>query len=58
MIQWAIRIRELLARKIALQVTRGLAYLHLERTCHGNFTGFDLLFQLTDFDLWSQDKSL
>lgn len=50
MIQWAIRIREPLAQNIALQVTRGLAYLHSERTCHGNLTGFNLLFQLADFD--------
>ena len=56
MAEWGIRIRECLARKIALQVTQGLAYLHSEGVCHGNLTSSDLLFQLADFDAWSQEK--
>ena len=56
MTDWAIRIRESLARKIALQVTQGLAYLHSEGICHGNLTSSDVLFQLADFDSWSQEK--
>lgn len=35
---WHIRIREGLARKIAIQVTKGLAYLHSKGVCHGNPT--------------------
>lgn len=53
---WHIRIRERLARKIARQVTQGLAYLHSEGICHGNFTGSSVLFQLTNFDSWSVEK--
>ena len=53
---WGIRIRESLARKIALQVTQGLTYLHSEGICHGNLTSSDVLFQLTIFDAWSQEK--
>ena len=54
--QWSIRIRESLARKIALKVTQGLAYLHSRGICHGNLTSSDVLFQLADFDAWTQDK--
>lgn len=53
---WHIRIRERLARKIARQVTQGLAYLHSEGICHGNLTGSSVLFQLTNFDSWSVEK--
>ena len=56
MTEWGIRIRESVARKIALQVTQGLAYLHSEGICHGNLTSADVLFQLTNFDAWSQEK--
>ena len=56
MTEWYIRIRESLARKIALQVTQGLAYLHSEGICHGKLTSSDVLFQLADFDAWSQEK--
>lgn len=56
MTQWVIRIRESLARKIALQLTQGLAYFHSEGICHGNPTNRDILFQLTNFDAWSQEK--
>ena len=49
-------MRKSLARKIALQVTQGLAYLHSEGICHGNLTGSGVLFQLADFDAWSQEK--
>ena len=54
--EWNIRSRESLARRIALQLTQGLAYLHSEGICHGNLTSCDVLFQLTDFDSWSQEK--
>ncbi len=54
--KWVIGIRESLARKIALQLTQGLAYLHSEGICHGNLTHCDVLFQLTNFDAWSQEK--
>lgn len=53
---WHIRIRESLARKIARQVTQGLAYLHSEGVCHGNLTGSSVPFQLTNFDSWSVEK--
>ena len=53
---WLIRLREFLARKIALQVTQGLAYLHSEGICHGNLTSSDVLFQLTNIDSWSQEE--
>ncbi len=56
MTEWDIQIRESLARKIALQITQGLAYLHSEGICHGNLTSSDVLFQLADFDAWSQEK--
>lgn len=50
MTQWAIRIPESLAQKIALQLNQGLAYLHSEGIWHGNLTNRDVLFQLTNFD--------
>lgn len=53
---WHIRIRERLARKIARQVTQGLAYLHSEGICHGNLTASSVLFQLANFDSWSEEK--
>ena len=53
---WHIRIRESLARKIALQLTQGLAYLHSEGIFHGNLNSSDVLFQLADFDAWFQEK--
>ncbi len=56
MTEWDIRIWESLARKIALQVTQGLAYLHSDGICHANLTGSGVLFQLADFDAWSQEK--
>lgn len=49
-----IRFRDFLARKIARQVTQGLAYLHSIGICHGNLTSSDVLFQRADFDPWSQ----
>lgn len=56
--EWNIRLREPLARRIAMQVTQGLAYLHSEGICHGNLTSSDVLFQLADFDSWSKRKSM
>ena len=56
MSNWNIRIRESLARRIALQVTQGLAYLHSRGICHGNLTSSDVLFQLADFDAWTQEE--
>lgn len=53
---WLIRLRDFLARKIARQVTQGLAYLHSEGISHGNLTSSDVLFQLTNFDAWSQEE--
>ena len=45
-----------LARSIALQVIQGLEYLHSEGICHGDFNSSDVLFQLTNFDSWSEPK--
>ncbi|MCJ1347811.1 hypothetical protein MMC31_006040 [Peltigera leucophlebia] len=56
MTEWAIGIRESLAQKIALQVTQGLAYLHSEGICDGNLANCDVLFQLSNFDAWFQEK--
>ena len=56
MSNWNIRIRESLARRIALQATQGLAYLHSRGICHWNLTSSDVLFQLADFDAWTQDE--
>lgn len=53
---WLIRLREFLARKIARQVTQGLACLHSKGVCHGNLTSSDILFQLANFDAWSQEE--
>ena len=51
-----IRLRTHLARSIALEVTQGLAYLHSEGICHGDLTAENVLFQLTNFDTWSEHK--
>lgn len=53
---WHIRIRERLARKMARQITQGLAYLHPEGICHRNLTGSSVLVQLTNCDSWSVEK--
>ena len=54
---WQIRLHTCLVRSISLQVTQGLEYLHSEGICHGDFHSSDVLFQLTNFDSWSERKS-
>ena len=53
---WNLRLRTYLARRIAVQVTQGLAYLHSSGICHGDLTAENVLFQLTNFDAWSEHK--
>lgn len=53
-----IRLRTHLARSIALQATQGVAYLHSEGICHGDLTAENILFQLINFDSWSECKLL
>ncbi len=53
---WNIRLRTYFARRIAIQVTQGLAYLHSEGICHGDLTAENVLFQLTNFDSWPVEK--
>ncbi len=53
---WQIRLHTRLAQSIVLQVTQGLEYLHSEGICHGDFTSANVLFQLSNFDSWSEDK--
>ena len=51
---WQIRLHTPLPQNIALQVTQGLEYLHSEGICHGDFTSSKVLFQLSNFDSWSE----
>lgn len=53
---WQIRLHTRLARSIVLQVTQGLEYLHSEGICHGDLTSANVLFQLSNFDSWSELK--
>ena len=53
---WLIRLHTCLARNIVLQVTQGLEYLHSEGICHGDFTSSNVLFQVSNFDSWSEYK--
>lgn len=53
---WQIRLHTSLARSIALQVAQGLEYLHSEDICHGEFTVSNVLFQLSNFDSWTEYK--
>ncbi|KAH6666814.1 kinase-like domain-containing protein [Halenospora varia] len=39
-----------LSRRLALQVTQGLAFLHRNGICHGDFRPANILLQLTGFD--------
>lgn len=53
---WNIRLRTHLARSLALQVTKGLAYLHSEGICHGDLSPENVLLRLTNFDSWTEKK--
>lgn len=53
---WNIRLRTHLARSIALQVTKGLAYLHSEGVCHGDLSAENVLLRLANFDSWTEKK--
>ena len=53
---WKIRLHSCLARTLALQVTQGLEYLHSVGICHGDINSSHVLFQLADFDSWSEDE--
>ncbi|OXV07645.1 hypothetical protein Egran_04590 [Elaphomyces granulatus] len=51
------RLQPSIARSIALQATQGLAYLHSQGICHGNFTTSNVLFQLSiNFDSLSEEE--
>lgn len=56
LIHWRIRLYTRLARSIVLQVTQGLEYLHSEGICLGDFTSSNVLFQLSNFDAWTEHK--
>ncbi|KAH8587070.1 kinase-like domain-containing protein [Bisporella sp. PMI_857] len=44
------------SRDIALQVTRGLHFLHKNGICHGDFRPSNILLRLTGFDELSEDE--
>ncbi|KAH7317334.1 kinase-like domain-containing protein [Rhexocercosporidium sp. MPI-PUGE-AT-0058] len=50
------RLRAIVARKVALQVTEGLAYIHSTGTVHGDFTSANILLQLANIDEWSEEE--
>ncbi|KAK2626922.1 hypothetical protein QTJ16_004097 [Diplocarpon rosae] len=50
------RLRGVVARKVALQAIKGLAYIHSTGTIHGDFTAANILLQLANIDEWSVDE--
>ena len=53
---WHVRLHTSLAQSIVIQVTKGLEYLHSEGICHGDLNSSNVLFQLTNFDSWTDYK--
>ena len=51
-----IRLHTHLVGEIVQQVTQGLEYLHSEGICHGDLTSSNVLFQLGNFDSWTEHK--
>ncbi|KAH7329916.1 kinase-like domain-containing protein [Rhexocercosporidium sp. MPI-PUGE-AT-0058] len=47
------RLRGAVARKVALQATEGLAYIHATGIVHGDFTAANILLQLANIDEWT-----
>ncbi|KAH6718855.1 kinase-like domain-containing protein [Leptodontidium sp. MPI-SDFR-AT-0119] len=47
------RLRGDVARKVALQATEGLAYIHSTGIVHGDFTAANILLQLANIDEWN-----
>lgn len=45
-----------LARSIALQVTKGLAYLHSEGVCHGDLSAENVFLPIANFDSWTEKE--
>ncbi|KAN0116899.1 kinase-like protein [Hyaloscypha variabilis] len=50
------RLRGEVARKVAMQATEGLAYIHSTGTVHGDFTAANILLQLANIDEWTVDQ--
>ncbi|KAG0650382.1 Dis1-suppressing kinase [Hyphodiscus hymeniophilus] len=54
------RLRAVIARKVALQVTEGLSYIHSTGTVHGgtyhDFTTANILLRLANMDEWSEEE--
>ncbi|KAH7403682.1 kinase-like domain-containing protein [Cadophora sp. MPI-SDFR-AT-0126] len=50
------RLRGDLARKVALQATEGLAYIHSTGIVHGDFTAANLLLKLANIDEWTLEE--
>ncbi|KAK2766800.1 hypothetical protein FQN54_006114 [Arachnomyces sp. PD_36] len=46
----------IIARKIALQMTQGLAFLHRNGICHGDFRPSNVLLRLSNFDDLSEEQ--
>ncbi|KAK6586174.1 hypothetical protein PZA11_001231 [Diplocarpon coronariae] len=50
------RLRGVVARKVALQATKGLAYIHSTGIVHGDFTAANILLQIANIDEWSVEE--
>ncbi|KAL2067024.1 hypothetical protein VTL71DRAFT_1448 [Oculimacula yallundae] len=50
------RLRGDVARKVALQSTEGLAYIHSTGIVHGDFTAANILLQLANIDQWTVEE--
>ncbi|CZT02211.1 related to dis1-suppressing protein kinase dsk1 [Rhynchosporium agropyri] len=50
------RLRGDVARKVALQSTEGLAYIHSTGIVHGDFTAANILLQLANIDQWGVEE--
>ncbi|KUJ17502.1 kinase-like protein [Mollisia scopiformis] len=50
------RLRAEVARSVALQAAKGLAFIHFTGTVHGDFTTANILLQIANIDEWSIDQ--
>lgn len=53
---WHVRLHTSLAQSIVKQVIKVLKYLHSVGICHGDLNSSNVLFQLTNFDSWTDYK--